>query len=63
MLDRRKERYDSNGCYISAEECVCVDDVWDCDVSGFSETESSRVDDGQRYALLTTAFRSSVMPR
>lgn len=40
-----------------------MDDVWDCDVSGFSETESSRVDDGQRYALLTTAFHLPVMPR
>lgn len=61
MLDCRKERYDSNGYYISAEECV--DDVWDCDASGFSETESSRVDDDQRYALLTTAFHLSVMPQ
>lgn len=38
-----------------------MDDVWDCDVSGLSETESSRVEDDQRYALSATALDSSAV--
>lgn len=56
-----KERHDSDGHDISAEECV--DGVRDRDVSGFSETESSGVEDDKRDALFATAFHSSVRPR